>query len=131
MPELMTPLPKIGLLAKAAKALSRKKAKEPGANPAADIVEAITGTVDKFNPAEQSTRRHTSDMLADSKLSKAVRPITILTFLALFTAQLILNWFGKTTDPEYKEITFWGLMLVLAFYFPGRDLIKARQTKSK
>lgn len=116
-----------GLLKRITGAFVRRQAKRE--NKTAEVVEQIAATVQSFNPQEQGTRRHANDMLADSRLSKAVRPVTILTFLALFTAQLILNWMGVTTDAEYKEITFWGLLLTLAFYFPGRDLIKAKQTK--
>jgi hypothetical protein len=127
----MTKVSGIGGAIRAAAGIFRKKTPDASGTAVLDTIQQIGKTVETFNPAEQSTRRHTSDMLADSKLSKAVRPITILTFLALFTAQLILNWLGKETDVEYKELTFWGLMLVLAFYFPGRDLIKAKQTRSR
>ena len=99
------------------------KAKKAG-DTVGKVAEEISDTVESFNPQEQASRRQSTDMLSDSMLSKSVRPIAIIWILALFTLALIMNWCGIKTDPEFQELIFWSLLLVLGFYFPGRDLVK-------
>jgi heme A synthase len=103
-----------------------KTAADPGTgeNPVSTVATEVGETVRAFAPKEQGTRLHQTDMLSDSKLSKAVRPVTIIWILTLFTAALVLNWFGIKTDEQFQELLFWALLCVLGFYFPGRDLVK-------
>ena len=85
-----------------------------------DVSEDLADTVKSFNPAEQASKRQATDMLSDSKLSKAIRPIVIIWVLVLFSASLIADWYDCTTSETYKDLIFWALMAVITFYFPGR-----------
>lgn len=108
-----------------------KGKKSDGQDTIGKVAEEVADVVQGFNPAEQATKRHSGDMLSDSQLSKSVRPIAIIWLLALFTAALIMNWTGHKTDEQFQEIIFWGLIIVLGFYFPGRDLVKTFTNRKK
>lgn len=109
----------------------RKKASDKTSDTIGKVAEEITDTVETFNPQEQATRRQSTDMLSDSALSKSVRPVTIIWVLILFTAALVTNWCGIPTDEDFKDLIFWALLLVLGFYFPGRDLVKTFTSRKK
>lgn len=110
----------IGIGKKAVKALAGDDSKSDTATIATEAGSAIRA----FSSKEQGTKRLSLDMLSDSKLSKAVRPVTIIWFLALFTLSLVASWFGKETPEQFQELIFWGLIICIGFYFPGRDLVK-------
>lgn len=88
-------------------------------------------TIRSFSSKEQGTRRQEIDMLSDNRLSKSVRPLTIIWILVLFTASMIAAWFGKQTPEQYQELIFWSLLAVIGFYFPGRDLVKTFAKNNK
>lgn len=112
--------------------LGLMKKTEPGTqDPISTIATEAGGTIRAFLPKEQGSKLHTIDMLSDSKLSKAIRPVTIIWILTLFTAALVLNWFGIKTDPQFQELIFWALLLVIGFYFPGRDIVKTFAKRNK
>lgn len=109
--------------------LAKKKAGEKST--VSEAIEQVGETVETFNPAEQATRRQSTDMLSDNILSKSVRPVAIIWILTLFTLALIMNWCGIKTDEQFQELIFWALLIVLGFYFPGRDLVKAYTGRAK
>lgn len=63
--------------------------------------------------------------MTESKLTRIIRPLAIVWLLVLFTVALIMNWLGFKTDSQYQETIFWALVVVLGFYFPGRDIVKS------
>jgi len=100
-------------------------------NPVSDVAKQAGETIRAMLPKEQGAKLHQADMLSDSKLSKAIRPIAIIWILALFTIALVMNWLGIKTDAQFQELIFWALILVLGFYFPGRDLVKTFSNRKK
>lgn len=90
----------------------------------AEAVEQLAETVEGFNPKANATKRHGADMMSDSELSKNIRPIVLLWLLAIFSVQVIADMLGATIDEQLKELTFWALIAVLGFYFPGRSIEK-------
>lgn len=112
------------LAGKAVKKVAGGAETEQGSNPISTIAEQAGETIRAFSSKEQGTKRQALDMLSDSQLSKAIRPVAIIWILILFTAALIANWCGLQTDDKYQELIFWALLAVLGFYFPGRDLVK-------
>lgn len=111
----------IGIGKKAVNAISGAEEQK---SDVATISQEVGSTIRAFSSKEQGTKRLSLDMLSDSKLSKAVRPITIIWFLALFSLSLVASWFGKETPEQFQELIFWGLIICIGFYFPGRDLVK-------
>jgi hypothetical protein len=109
----------------------KRKTAEGQQDPVSTIAEQAGMTVRAFVPKEQGSKMHNADMLSDSKLSKAIRPVAIIWILSLFTAALVANWFGLRTDAQYQELIFWALLCVLGFYFPGRDLVKTFSNRKK
>jgi hypothetical protein len=102
-----------------------------GENPVSTVAKEAGQTIRAFVPKEHGSRLHQADMLSDSQLSKAIRPVTIIWLLTLFTIALAMNWFGVKTDEQFQELIFWALILVLGFYFPGRDLVKTFSNRKK
>lgn len=115
----------------AGKGVKKVVGAEEGKSSVSTIAEEVGGTIRAFSSKEQGTKRLSLDMLSDSKLSKAVRPLTIIWFLALFTLSLIASWFGKQTPEQFQELIFWGLIICIGFYFPGRDLVKTFAKRGK
>lgn len=100
-------------------------------DPVSNVAKEIGGTIRAFGNKEQGTKRQALDMLSDSKLSKAARPLTIIWILTLFTGSLVASWFGLETPDQYQELIFWSLLAVIGFYFPGRDLVKTFAKNNK
>ena len=98
-----------------------------------EMVGEVGQTARSFSNKEQGTRRQEIDMLSDNRLSKSVRPLTIIWILLLFTFSMIASWLGYQTPEQYQELIFWALLAVIGFYFPGRDLVKtfAKNNKTK
>lgn len=83
--------------------------------------------------SEQSnlTTRHQSDMSSDSKLSKNIRPLTLIAILAGYFTFAMLSAFDIDTESAYVELLGqWG-MLIMSFYFGGRTLEKIIDMRSK
>ena len=77
--------------------------------------------------SKEVTDRHKTDMLSDSRLSKAIRPamliglscaVTVLCFLDSITS------LAFEVDSDWKEIFKWAWMAALSFYFVGREVTK-------
>lgn len=111
--------------------LKRKTVGEEGSDPISTIAQEVGDTVRGFSSKEQGTKRLGIDMLSDNRLSKSVRPITIIWILTLFTASLVANWCGLKTDSTYQDLIFWALLACIGFYFPGRDLVKSFAKRRK
>ena len=94
-------------------------------------VEAVTGTVDKFNTKEQVSTRHSVDMNADNQLSKNARPIALFWILGLLTLGILLSCFKIVIPDTFQEAIFWGVSIALPFYFGGRSLEKYKRTNVK
>lgn len=71
------------------------------------------------------TERHANDMKSDNKLSKNIRPLTMIFILSCFFVMIVSNILFKTIIPDtYVDLLkFWG-GLVFAFYFGFRSLEK-------
>ena len=79
------------------------------------------------------TERWVSDMSSDSKLSKSVRPLTLI-FLIVSTILLIFIDSGFITfvvDDEWKDLLKVLLVTVVASYFGGRSYEKGTKIKNK
>ncbi len=121
---------------------------------AGGVAEKLTGIVDKFvrtkdekaefekqmteifiqAEAEQQknvTERWKSDMASDNKLSKSVRPLTLI-FLFVSTVLLIFidsGFINFAVDDEWKELLKMLLITITAAYFGGRSYEKGRSIK--
>tara|TARA_R100000541_G_scaffold28311_2_gene37611 strand:+ start:6178 stop:6582 length:405 start_codon:yes stop_codon:yes gene_type:complete len=91
-----------------------------------------------FNKAQAEkdknvSERWVSDMSSDSKLSKSVRPLTLI-FLIVSTILLIFIDSGFITfvvDDEWKDLLKVLLVTVVAAYFGGRSYEKGTKIKNK
>jgi hypothetical protein len=77
---------------------------------------------------EAVTTRWQSDMASDNKLSKSVRPLTLI-FLFVSTVVLIFidsGGGGGGVDDEWKELLKMLLITITAAYFGGRSYEKGK-----
>ena len=77
------------------------------------------------------TDRWKSDMASDNKLSKSVRPITLI-FLFVSTVLLIFidsGFINFAVDDEWKELLKMLLITITAAYFGGRSYEKGKSIK--
>jgi len=121
---------------------------------AKDIAGSLTGIADKFirtkdekaafekemteifinAESEQQknvTERWKADMTSDNKLSKSVRPITLM-FLFVSTVLLIFidsGFINFAVDDEWKDLLKMLLITITAAYFGGRSYEKANKIK--
>ena len=121
---------------------------------AKNIAGSLTGIADKFirtkeekaefekqmteifinAEAEQQknvTERWKADMASDSKLSKSVRPVTLI-FLFVSTVLLIFidsGFINFAVDDEWKELLKMLLITITAAYFGGRSYEKGKKLK--
>ena len=73
------------------------------------------------------SERWKADMASDNKLSKSVRPLTLI-FLFVSTVLLIFiesGFFNFAVDDEWKELLKMLLVTITAAYFGGRSYEKA------
>lgn len=81
----------------------------------------------EIEEAKEITKRWESDMASDNKLSKSVRPLTMM-FLTLFLTVLIFvdsaDGIGFKVDSAYIDLLKGLLMLVYFAYFGGRTAEK-------
>jgi len=79
---------------------------------------------------EQGSRRHETDMLSDSKLSKNIRPIIMIWILGLFTIMIgCIAIFGTEFPQVVMNSIFVMSGICLGFYFPGRTVEKWIKSK--
>jgi cation transport ATPase len=77
---------------------------------------------------EAVTNRWQSDMASDNKLSKSVRPLTLI-FLFVSTVVLIFidsGFINFAVDDEWKELLKMLLITITAAYFGGRSYEKGK-----
>mgnify|MGYP003624169779 FL=1 len=77
------------------------------------------------------TERWKSDMASDNKLSKSVRPLTLI-FLFVSTVLLIFidsGFINFAVDDEWKELLKMLLITITAAYFGGRSYEKGKSIK--
>jgi len=77
---------------------------------------------------EAVTTRWQSDMASDNKLSKSVRPLTLI-FLFVSTVLLIFidsGFINFAVDDEWKELLKMLLITITAAYFGGRSYEKGK-----
>jgi hypothetical protein len=80
-----------------------------------------------INEDKEVTKRHENDMLSDSKLSKNIRPLTLLIILAGYFMFATMSAFGYNATESYVQLLGqWG-MLIMTFYFGGRSAEKITQ----
>ena len=80
---------------------------------------------------EAVTNRWQSDMASDNKLSKSVRPLTLI-FLFVSTVVLIFidsGFINFAVDDEWKELLKMLLITITAAYFGGRSYEKGKSIK--
>ena len=77
------------------------------------------------------SERWKADMASDNKLSKSVRPLTLI-FLFVSTVVLIFidsGFINFAVDDEWKELLKMLLITITAAYFGGRSYEKAKRIK--
>ena len=92
-----------------------------------DVTKVIDSGADvakAFSNKEQGTRRQALDMLADTPLSKNIRPLIALWAMLLLTGYLVCVGAGVKFDEQVGETVFWLIIIVMGFYFPGRTAEK-------
>jgi hypothetical protein len=77
---------------------------------------------------QEVSKRWTADMTSDNKLSKSVRPLTLI-FLFVSTVVLIFidsGFINFAVDDEWKELLKMLLITITAAYFGGRSYEKGK-----
>ena len=77
---------------------------------------------------QEVSKRWNSDMTSDNKLSKSVRPLTLI-FLFVSTVLLIFidsGFINFAVDDEWKELLKKLLITITAAYFGGRSYEKGK-----
>jgi hypothetical protein len=81
--------------------------------------------------ASQVTSRWQADMTSDSRLSKNIRPLTLIFILAVYTLFGLMSAFGYSVNEAYVTLLGqWG-MLIMSAYFVGRTVEKAIHMREK
>jgi len=77
------------------------------------------------------TERLNSDMASDSRLSKNIRPMTLVAIFIGYFVFAMMSAFKLDANEVYVTLLGqWG-MLVMSFYFGGRTLEKIMDMKAK
>lgn len=82
---------------------------------------------------QEVSKRWTADMTSDNKLSKSVRPLTLI-FLFVSTILLIFidsGFINFAVDNEWKELLKMLLITITAAYFGGRSYEKGKSINNK
>lgn len=80
--------------------------------------------------AQEISKRWQADMDSDSKLSKNIRPMTLVYILTAYLIFAVGSAFGLNVNERYVELLGqWG-MLVMSAYFGGRTLEKIMDRKN-
>ena len=81
--------------------------------------------------SQELTKRLQADMGSDSRLSKNIRPMTLVFILITYTVFGLMSAWDIEVNSNYVELLGqWG-MLIMSFYFGGRTLEKIIDMKSK
>lgn len=80
---------------------------------------------------QETTKRWQSDMASDSKLSKNIRPATLIYILTAYLLFALMSAFGVEINETYvKLLGEWGQLVMLA-YFGGRTVEKGMELYAK
>ncbi len=80
---------------------------------------------------QELTKRHEADMASDSRLSKNIRPMTLVYILTAYLIFAVMDGLGfKIAEAYVTLLGQWG-MLVMSFYFGGRTLEKIMDMRTK
>ena len=80
--------------------------------------------------AQEISKRWQADMDSDSKLSKNIRPMTLVYILTAYLVFAVGSAFDLNVNERYVELLGqWG-MLVMSAYFGGRTLEKIMDRKN-
>ena len=80
--------------------------------------------------AQEISKRWQADMDSDSKLSKNIRPMTLVYILTAYLIFAVGSAFGLNVNERYVELLGqWG-MLIMSAYFGGRTLEKIMDRKN-
>ena len=83
------------------------------------------------NESNNVSDRWKADMSSDSRLSKNIRPMSLIFILVAYSTFAMMSAFGYNANEEYVTLLGqWG-MLVMSFYFGGRTLEKIVDMKGK
>lgn len=81
--------------------------------------------------ASQVTTRWTADMASDSRLSKNIRPMTLIYILVVYTLFALMSAGGWDVNESYVTLLGqWG-MLIMSAYFIGRTAEKVVDIRTK
>jgi len=81
--------------------------------------------------AQELTKRQEADMASDSRLSKNIRPMTLVFILLVYSMFAMMSAWDIEVNNNYVELLGqWG-MLIMSFYFGGRTLEKIMDMKAK
>ena len=84
-----------------------------------------------MNEQDNLTKRVEADMKSDSRLSKNIRPMTLIYILTAYLALAVMDAMGLDISDNFVSLLGqWG-MLVMSFYFGGRTLEKIMDMKAK
>lgn len=80
---------------------------------------------------QETTKRWQADMSSDSKLSKNIRPATLIYILTAYLLFAVMSAYGVNINEAYvKLLGEWGQLIMLA-YFGGRTVEKGMELYSK
>lgn len=80
---------------------------------------------------QETTKRWEADMNSDSKLSKNIRPMTLVYLLLAYSTFAMMSAFGVHVNEAYvKLLGEWGQLIMLA-YFGGRTVEKIMDIRAK
>lgn len=80
---------------------------------------------------QETTKRWQADMTSDSKLSKNIRPATLIYILTAYLIFALMSAFGVEINKAYVTLLGeWGQLVMLA-YFGGRTVEKGMELYAK
>ena len=79
------------------------------------------------------TKRWDSDMASDNKLSKNIRPLTLIFLTGVFVIISVFdgNMGGFVLNPIYVPVYQTLMMVTYSAYFAGRSIEKFKKTKNE
>lgn len=79
-----------------------------------------------YRMQEELTERHKTDMASDNKLSKLIRPMTLIYMTTFLSGLIITDSVADTftVDEAWVKLLTILLVTVFSFYFGGRELQK-------
>lgn len=89
-----------------------------------DIIKETKETAGIFLNKEQGSTRHSVDMLSDSWLSKAIRPLVVIWCLVILTVFMVMDSRGIKISEQWIVIVKVISISSIGFYFPSRLIEK-------